>query len=111
MIYRIIGESPALYWDNEYGGFRQGNSGKLMGAMFAGLGSLGDLPAPSISNPRARFWFTEAGWRKYGRHLLSDARRSGRVYRLLRQKNPPRSAVVHRDRWQVAILPVKRHAR
>jgi hypothetical protein len=106
VIYRIIGESHALYWDED-GNLKQG-TGKLQGAMFACLGDFGDLPAPRVTNPRVRFWFTEAGWREYGRHIIADARLSGRTYRLLRRKNPPRSAVVYRDRWQVALLPPRR---
>lgn len=110
MIYRIIGESEAWYWDGDSQDWVCG-SGRLLGAGFANLGDFGDLPAPALTNPRARFWFTESGWREYGRYLLADAYRTGRVFRLLQQKNPPDSAVVYRDKWQVALLPVKGKAR
>lgn len=105
MIYRIIAESYVTYPDGD-GNWKRG-TGQLMGAYNAGFFDLGDLPAPHVANPRTRFWFTEQGWKDYGRHLLADAHRSGRTFRLLVQKNPPRSAVVYRDKWQVALLPVK----
>ena len=108
MIYRIIGETERLRWADEDQTRLVRVTGTLMGAMGADfVSSWDDLPAPSIGNPRARFWFTEAGWDRYGRATLAEAMRSGRMYRLLRKKNPPRSAVVYRDKWQVALLPVK----
>jgi hypothetical protein len=82
-------------------------SGRLMGAWNAGVAeeAWGDLPMPMLSNPRVRFWFTERGWRAYGLRVAAGARASGRTYRVLRLKNPPRSMVVYRDEWQVALLP------
>lgn len=106
MIYRIIGESLVHYPDED-GNWIRGN-GQLMGAMLAGMSDFGDLPAPAVTNERTRFWFTEAGWKKYGQGMLAAAYQSGRTWRLLKQKNPPRSAVIYRDKWQVALLPVKR---
>lgn len=105
MIYRIIGEEERHCWDED-GNLRRAQ-GRLSGACLAGFGGFEDLPYPSVSNPRARFWFTEAGWQEYGREVMKCAMQSGRPYRLLRTKNPPRSAIVYRDRWQVALLPVK----
>ena len=63
-----------------------------------------DLPMPYLTNPRVRFWFTERGWRVYGLRVAAGARGSGRGYRVLRRKNPPRSMVIYRDEWQVALL-------
>ena len=81
--------------------------GRLMGAFNAGLAdkAWGDLPMPVLSNPRVRFWFTERGWHAYGLRVAAEARASGRAYRVIRRKNPPRSIVVYRDDWQVALLP------
>jgi hypothetical protein len=51
----------------------------------AGYGRLADimqdsgLRAPAISNPRARFYFTELGWLTVGRHVAAEARRLGHV--------------------------------
>jgi hypothetical protein len=73
----------------------------------AGLSEgLGDIPFPRITNPRARFFFTEAGWKRYGRHVYAAARRRGHRIRLIRRKNPAPSQVVYRDAFQVAVLPV-----
>jgi hypothetical protein len=62
------------------------------------------LRAPSTTNPRARYYFTERGWRAVGRHVAAEARRLGHVVRVLRQKNPTASSVIYRDELQVAIL-------
>jgi hypothetical protein len=78
-----------------------------MGAWAAGIANdaWDDLPMPGLTNPRVRFWFTERGWRVYGLQVASVARASGRTYRVVRRKNPPRSMVIYRDEWQVALLP------
>ena len=81
--------------------------GPLMGAFSAGIAkeAWDDLPMPYLTNPRVRFWFTERGWRVYGLRVAAAARGSGRTYRVIRRKNPPRSMVIYRDEWQVALLP------
>ena len=81
--------------------------GRLMGAFNAGVAdeAWGDLPKGMLSNPRVRFWFTERGWRVYGLRVAAGARASGRAFRVVRRKNPPKSMVVYRDDWQVALLP------
>ncbi len=107
MIYRIIGETERLRWTEDDPPQLARVTGTLMGAMACDFICI-NTPAPKVRiNGRARFWFTEAGWDRYGRATLAEAMRSGRMYRLLRKKNPPRSAVVYRDKWQVALLPVK----
>ena len=58
--------------------------------------------------PRARFYFTEAGWKKFGEALIKVAKSKGYFPRVSRRKNPPRSAIVYRDAYQVAILPNKK---
>lgn len=83
---------------------------KLTGA---GYGLLADvmmahgLHAPVVTNARARFYFTEAGWQQVGRHVAAAARRLGHVVRVLRRKNPAPSQVIYRDPLQVAVLPAK----
>jgi hypothetical protein len=37
--------------------------------------------------------------------VAAGARASGRAFRVIRRKNPPRSMVIYRDDWQVALLP------
>jgi hypothetical protein len=111
MIYRIIGESQR--WVMSGDDTWKAIPGPLRGGFYAYLCGdddwdvWDDLPAPAITNPRAHCWFTECGWHDYGRHITAAARRTGRPYRVIRRKNPPRSAVVYRDRWQVALLPGK----
>jgi hypothetical protein len=98
-------------WSEESGAMEVSLSspGRLMGAFNAGIadGAWGDLPLPGfrLSNPRVRFWFTERGWRAYGLRVAAEARASGRAFRVIRRKNPPKSMVVYRDDWQVALLP------
>lgn len=66
------------------------------------------LRAPALTNPRARFYFTERGWQRVGRVVAAEARRRGHLVQVIRRKNPPRSQVVYRDADQVALLPGRR---
>jgi len=83
MIYRILVDHPANIW----------------GMLPA------ELRAPNISNRRARFYFTERGWKKIGRFVATKAGRAGYVVKVIRRKQPGRSQIVYRDDLQVAILP------
>jgi hypothetical protein len=65
------------------------------------------LPAPDFDNPRARFWFTERGWDRFGRAVVREGHRRGYVVKVIRRKNPRRSQIVYADEWQVALLPLK----
>jgi len=111
LIYRVVGESGEWVWSEESGAMEiswsPSRPGRLMGAFNAGvaMGAWGDLPMPGLANPRVRFWFTERGWRAYGLRVAAEARASCRPFRVIRRKNPPRSMVVYRDDWQVALLP------
>ena len=64
--------------------------GSGMGGVFsAGVGEgFHDMPFPLIEHPRARFWFTVDGWKRYGRHVHDAAVRRGHVVRVIRRKNP-----------------------
>lgn len=62
-------------------------------------------PTTRKINPRARFYFTELGWKKFGRELLRRASTRGFGTRLERKKNPKKSETVYEDAYQVAILP------
>ena len=76
------------------------------GVFTAGISEgLGDIPFPRLEQPRARFYFTEAGWERYGRHVYTAARARGHAIRVIRRKNPARSQIVYQDDYQVAILP------
>jgi hypothetical protein len=53
-----------------------------------------------------RFYFTEAGWRRYGRPTIDACQQAGQAYRVLRIKE--RSVeIVYRDEFQVATRPKK----
>jgi hypothetical protein len=108
MIYRILIDTIAYDRDEQGRFVRERPSGTNMrGAFTAGLSEgLGDIPYPNISNPRARFYFTELGWKRYGRRMYAAACRRGHTIRVVRRKNPARSQIVYRDAYQVAILPM-----
>ena len=66
-----------------------------------------ELPAPKITNPRARFYFTEQGWQRVGRFVAEHARQTARIVKVVRRKNPDASQIIYADAWQMAILPRK----
>lgn len=110
MIYRLLIDTITHTFDPATETWRDLPSGtRLRGVFTAGLSDgLGDIPFPRLDNPRARFYFTKAGWMRYGRNVYAAARERGHRIRLIRRKNPARSQVVYRDPFQVAILPEKR---
>jgi hypothetical protein len=55
-----------------------------------------------------RFYFTEKGWRRYGRPTVAACLRTGQRFRVIAIKE--RSVdVVYRDEIQVAVRPKKKH--
>jgi hypothetical protein len=109
MIYRVLLDSiefvPVEAGDEADFGARPGGTA-MRGAFTAGLGKAwGALPMPDVADPRLRFWFTEAGWRRYGRAVRAEARADGHVVRVIRRKNPRSSEVAYRDSYQVALRP------
>jgi hypothetical protein len=81
---------------------------RLMGVFAAGVpADWKNLDRPDLQNKRARFFFTEKGWRLIGRFVVADARQDGRVIRVFRRKNPNPSEIAFQDELQVAILPRK----
>jgi hypothetical protein len=107
MIYRILIDTVAHEFDDATQTAHEYPSGtNLRGAFTAGLSEgLDDIPYPHITNPRARFYFTEAGWQKYGRPMYAAALQRGHTIRVVRRKNPAKSQIVYQDAYQVAILP------
>jgi hypothetical protein len=67
----------------------------------------------SLNNPRraiaknCRFFFTEAGWERYGRLTIDACQRTGQHYRVITIKEHSID-IVYRDEFQVAIRPRKR---
>jgi hypothetical protein len=45
-----------------------------------------NLKQPDIADQRARFYFTDKGWRRIGRFVAVNARRDGRVVRVVRRR-------------------------
>src|SRR5262245_25820574 len=109
MIYRILIDTLAYEVDAATQIMREYPSGtNLRGAFTAGLSQgLDDIPFPRITNERARFYFSETGWRKYGRRMYAAARQRGHTIRIIRRKNPAKSQIVFQDAYQVAILPAR----
>jgi len=113
MIYRILIDQWFSLPNarNRDGLVIEGRMGGVAGGLFNGLGDTMDelgLPAPCITTRRARFYFTEIGWKRVGQALAADARRRGHVIRVIRRKRPRPSQIVYRDILQLAILPVRR---
>jgi hypothetical protein len=55
-------------------------------------------------NRNARFYFTEEGWRRYGRETIEVCQQVGQRYRVLRIKENVVD-VIYRDEFQVAVRP------
>jgi hypothetical protein len=66
-----------------------------------------DVPAPSFDNPKAKFFWTEDGFKKFGLKYLGICKRENIPVKVIRLKNPKRSSIVYRDRWQLAVLRTK----
>ena len=115
MIYRILSDDGQYVkvrepiGPDDWDAWQWRPSGANFGGVDRAGPDWGGMPAPSkLRNRRARFWFTEDGWHRYGRHIYQFALDRGNQVKVIRQKNPEESQVVYRDRWQVAILPPPR---
>jgi hypothetical protein len=108
VVYRILTGVHNEWWDDAQQTyvwtplFMLG-AGTTLGGMMWEL----HLPAPAITNARARFWFTERGWDRFGRALVGEGRRQSYLVKVIRRENPRRSQIVYADEWQVALLPQK----
>ena len=81
---------------------------RLCGASFGHLCNVMQergLKGPKVTNRRARFYFTEVGWKQVGRYVAEQGRCDGHIVKVIRRKNPDRSQIVYRDELQLAILP------
>src|SRR5437868_5618374 len=61
---------------------------KMLGASFGWFNFIMEvrgLRSPNITNPRARFYFTELGWEKVGRYVASEARQVGHVVKVIKR--------------------------
>ena len=107
MIYRILIDTIRdLEWNPQDG---RRIETRAFGGPFQGMSRAGnallDLKPGRDHSPRARYFFTEAGWDRFGRELAEDARKGGHIVKVIRRKNPRPSRIGYRDHWQVAVLP------
>jgi hypothetical protein len=66
------------------------------------------MPSPKRSlYKNCRFYFTEAGWRRFGRPTISACQKTNQEYRVLRIREKSVD-VVYRDEYQVAVRPRKK---
>lgn len=102
MIYRIV-------VDECFEGLPtgQGRLGGLMNSyLLSGMLDRLGIRAPiGFDHRKARFYFTEEGWRQVGRLIAVEAREKGHSVRVIRRKEPRPSQVVFRDQLQLALLP------
>lgn len=113
MIYRIQVDMPPLA---DVFDLMQA-TGRHHRQRYIGAGCFPDLMAelglrkPIIANRRARFYFTEQGWKKVGRIIAARAREWGHLVKVFRLRSPDRSQIVYEDELQLAILARKKDAR
>ncbi len=109
MIYRILADCKVEQWDAAANRF-QWIPGHLVrvprmcGGFYAMLQGF-NLQYPEITEPRARFYFTERGWQELGREIVAKAKSEGHIVRVLRRKDPSDSQIIYKDDLQLAILP------
>jgi hypothetical protein len=65
-----------------------------------------EMPAPRRLFKRTKFFFTEEGWRRYGRRTVAACLSAGQRYRVIGIKEKSVD-VVYRDAVQVAVRPRK----
>lgn len=54
-----------------------------------------------VTRVRAKFWFTEFGWKKCGIHIAAKYKLRVKTIALHKVKGD----IVYRDKWQVMLLP------
>jgi len=107
MIYRFLSTQPPLKPYSEFNDKIFWNFLRFGGAWFYGCSNMNGLTAPNIKNKKARFYFTEAGFHKFAKEIIADAKLFKVPLKVISRKNPKKSQIVYQDKWQVAILPKK----
>jgi hypothetical protein len=68
-----------------------------------------DMPAPRKNiRKNCRFYFTEKGWKLYGRATIKACQKVGQEYRVKRVKEKS-VEVFYADEIQVMVRPLKKH--
>ena len=94
MIYRIVVDSR-YHTENSEGiklaiPWEYPEAQRMIGASYGYLCGVmleRELFAPEITNPRARFYFTEEGWKKVGRYVASEAKSLGHVAKIIKRND------------------------
>jgi hypothetical protein len=95
--YRIEKDNPR-FWKSGLAGF--GNP-----VIWDAWGQMNSPRYPV--NKNTRFYFTEEGWRRYGRKTIEVCQQVGQRYRVIRIKENSVD-VIYRDEVQVAVRPKKK---
>jgi hypothetical protein len=67
-----------------------------------------DMPGPTKAiNKNCRFYFTEKGWKVYGRAIVKACQQVGQEYRVLRVKENAVD-VFYKDEIQVVVRPLRK---
>ena len=85
-----------------------GKSGLMACSPFEVIRAWNRLNAPRGQlNKNYRFYFSEEGWRRYGRPTVAACQKTGQQYRVIRVKERSMD-VMYRDECQVAVRPRKK---
>ena len=78
----------------------------LMGFGYTGVAEAWvEINAPRRAiNKNCRFYFTEEGWKRYGRPTVGACQKTGQQYRVIRIKEKS-VEVLYRDKFQAAVRP------
>ena len=104
MIYRFLTEcNPVCFYasDKGYGG----------ACTVGGLQLPRIIPFPLLRDLRAKFYFTEEGYKAVSKHLNEQAKFYGIGLRVIKRKTPKKSQVVYSDKYQVAIIEKEKKKR
>lgn len=103
MIYRFLSAQKPFLVNGKWDFARMG------GVFIQGALNI-DVPSPRKKNisERARFFFTEEGYKRNVNVILESAKKENQIVKVVRLKEPDESRVVYRDKWQVAVLPISK---
>ena len=104
MIYRFLSAQQPI--PPKKLGFRNKNwiFSRFGGAWMCGALDM-EMNAPKIRvNPKAKFYLTELGYKKFAKAIISSAKIYKQILKVISRKNPKRSQICYKDKYQVAII-------
>lgn len=105
MIYRFLSAQNPEFVRGKWDFHRFG------GVFVRGVLSI-NVPSPTKKIPeKARFFFTEKGYKINVNLILKSAKQEGQIIKVVSLKEPAASRVVYHDEWQVAVLPLAKRKR